>query len=68
MGLANRLILFFHSHCTLPLYALCITTPYASHLTLYTLRFTLYAPHVKDMVKWAITFTLYTLRFTQEPV
>lgn len=67
MGLANRLILFFHSHCTLPLYALCIT-PYTSHLTPYTLHFTLYAPHVKDMVKWAIAFTLYTLRFTQEPV
>lgn len=37
MGLANRLILFFHSHYTLPLYALRIT-PYASRFTLYALR------------------------------
>lgn len=56
MGLANRLILFFHSHSTLPLYALRIT-PFASHFTLYTLR--------SSRERYGkVGNSLYTLRFT----
>lgn len=50
MGLANRLILFFHSHYTLPLYALRIT-PYASRFTLYTLRRNRYEKKVEEKME-----------------
>ena len=50
MGLANRLILFFHSHYTLPLYALRIT-PYASRFTLYALRRNRYEKKVEEKME-----------------
>ena len=67
MGLANRLILFFHSHCTLPPYTPTVCSHcmlYASHPMRHTLHFTLYALHSSRERYGKAGNCLYTLHFT----